>query len=151
MDFKFYIFFLGFKTQVFNFQFLTQPDISFPRFPNFWPEKGYFLVYFNRSIAIGSSRDLMNTRFCDQALPVTTMVSVVKSRIPLNLKNISMPLYTLHEERSTYYNLCMKLYVNDEKINIGCWAHHAGNALARVKRVHAPTDLWDITFCTRWF
>ena len=29
-----------------------------------------------------------------------------------------MLLYTLHEERSTYYNLCMKLYVNDEKINV---------------------------------
>ena len=26
-----------------------------------------------------------------------------------------------------------------------------GNALARVQRVHAPADLWDITFCTRWF
>ena len=25
----------------------------------------------------------------------------------------------------------------------------AGNALARVQRVHAPSDLWDITFCTR--
>jgi hypothetical protein len=25
----------------------------------------------------------------------------------------------------------------------------AGNALARVQRVHAPADLWDITFCTR--
>ena len=24
-----------------------------------------------------------------------------------------------------------------------------GNALARVQRVHAPTDLWDITFCNR--
>ena len=32
------LFFLGFKTQVFNFQFLTRPDISFSRFPNdyFW-------------------------------------------------------------------------------------------------------------------
>ena len=39
---------MGFKTKVFNFQFLTQPNISFSRFPNFWPEKGYFLVYFNR-------------------------------------------------------------------------------------------------------
>ena len=26
-----------------------------------------------------------------------------------------------------------------------------GNALARVQRVHEPADLWDITFCTRWF
>jgi hypothetical protein len=25
----------------------------------------------------------------------------------------------------------------------------AGNALARVQRVHAPADLWDIPFCTR--
>ena len=25
----------------------------------------------------------------------------------------------------------------------------AGNALARVQRVHKPADLWDITFCTR--
>ena len=25
----------------------------------------------------------------------------------------------------------------------------AGNALARVQRVHEPADLWDITFCTR--
>ena len=25
----------------------------------------------------------------------------------------------------------------------------AGNALAWVQRVHAPADLWDITFCTR--
>ena len=24
----------------------------------------------------------------------------------------------------------------------------AGNALARVQRVHKPADLWDITFCT---
>ena len=24
-----------------------------------------------------------------------------------------------------------------------------GNALERVQRVHAPADLWDITFCTR--
>ena len=24
----------------------------------------------------------------------------------------------------------------------------AGNALERVQRVHAPADLWDITFCT---
>ena len=39
---------LGFKNQVFNSQVLTWPDISFSRFPNFWPEKGYFLVYFNR-------------------------------------------------------------------------------------------------------
>ena len=41
-------FFLGFKTHVFNFQFLTQTDISFSRFPNFRPKKGHFLVYFNR-------------------------------------------------------------------------------------------------------
>ena len=27
----------------------------------------------------------------------------------------------------------------------------AGNALVRVQRVHAPADLLDITFCTRWF
>ena len=27
----------------------------------------------------------------------------------------------------------------------------AGNALVRVQRVHEPADLWDITFCTRWF
>ena len=27
----------------------------------------------------------------------------------------------------------------------------SGNALARVQRVHEPADLWDITFCTRWF
>ena len=27
----------------------------------------------------------------------------------------------------------------------------AGNALARVQRVHKPADLWNITFCTRWF
>ena len=26
-----------------------------------------------------------------------------------------------------------------------------GNALAEVQRVHKPADLWDITFCTRWF
>ena len=26
--------------------------------------------------------------------------------------------------------------------------HGAGNASARVQRVHAPTDLWDINFCT---
>ena len=38
---------LGFKTWVFNSQFLTQTDISFARFPNFKPEKGHFLVYFN--------------------------------------------------------------------------------------------------------
>ena len=25
----------------------------------------------------------------------------------------------------------------------------SGNVLARVQRVHAPADLWDITFCTR--
>ena len=25
----------------------------------------------------------------------------------------------------------------------------AGNALARVQRVHTPADLWDTTFCTR--
>ena len=25
------------------------------------------------------------------------------------------------------------------------------NALERVQRVHEPSDLWDITFCTRWF
>ena len=24
-----------------------------------------------------------------------------------------------------------------------------GNALERVQRVHEPTDIWDITFCTR--
>ena len=29
--------------------------------------------------------------------------------------------------------------------------HLSGNALARVQRVHEPADLWDITFCTRWF
>ena len=39
---------LGFKTWVFNSQFLTQTDIAFYRFPNFKPEKGHFLVYFNR-------------------------------------------------------------------------------------------------------
>ena len=27
----------------------------------------------------------------------------------------------------------------------------SGNALERVQRVHEPADLWDITFCTRWF
>ena len=42
------LFFLGFKTQVFNFQFLTRPDILFSSFPHFWTEKGYFLLYFNR-------------------------------------------------------------------------------------------------------
>ena len=39
---------MGCKTQVFKFQFLTRPNISFSRFLNFWPEKGYFLVYFNK-------------------------------------------------------------------------------------------------------
>jgi hypothetical protein len=32
-----------------------------------------------------------------------------------------------------------------------CLFGNSGNALARVQRVHQPTDLWDITFCTRWF
>ena len=41
-------FFLGFKTQVFHIQFLTQTDIPFSRFPNFRPEKGQLLVYFYR-------------------------------------------------------------------------------------------------------
>ena len=27
----------------------------------------------------------------------------------------------------------------------------AENALVRVQRVHEPADLWDVTFCTRWF
>ena len=27
----------------------------------------------------------------------------------------------------------------------------ARNALARVQRLHETADLWDITFCTRWF
>ena len=27
----------------------------------------------------------------------------------------------------------------------------SGNALARVQQVNKPADLWDITFCTRWF
>jgi hypothetical protein len=40
---------LGFKTQVFNSQFLTQTDISFFRISNFKPKNGYFLVYFNKS------------------------------------------------------------------------------------------------------
>jgi hypothetical protein len=30
-------------------------------------------------------------------------------------------------------------------------SEHSGNALARVQQVHAPADLWDITFCTRRF
>ena len=37
------IFFFGFKTQVFNFQFLTRPNISLSRFPNFWPKRAIFL------------------------------------------------------------------------------------------------------------
>ena len=40
--------YLGFKTQVFNFHFLTRPEISFSRFPNFKPKNDNFLVYFNR-------------------------------------------------------------------------------------------------------
>ena len=39
---------LGFKTRVFNSQFLTQTDFSFSRFPNFKPKKDHSLVYFNR-------------------------------------------------------------------------------------------------------
>jgi hypothetical protein len=27
--------------------------------------------------------------------------------------------------------------------------YYAGNALARVQRVHEPADLWDITICTQ--
>jgi hypothetical protein len=34
-------------------------------------------------------------------------------------------------------------------VNTVCTAVLAGNALARVQRVHEPADLWDITFCTR--
>ena len=34
-------------------------------------------------------------------------------------------LYTLHEKRKeeTFF-ICMKLYLNDEKPHVGCWAHH---------------------------
>ena len=39
----------GFKTQVFNSQFLTQTDISFSRFSDLKPGKGHFLDYFKRS------------------------------------------------------------------------------------------------------
>ena len=39
---------LRLETQVFSSQFPTRPDISFFRFPNLWPEKCQFLVYFNK-------------------------------------------------------------------------------------------------------
>ena len=35
--------------------------------------------------------------------------------------------------------------------SFGCTLIIAGNALARVQRVHKPAGLWDITFCTQWF
>jgi hypothetical protein len=45
----------------------------------------------------------------------------------------------------------------NETIGVLIWGSNmvsniqTGNALARVQRVHAPTDLWDIAFSTRWF
>ena len=41
-----------------------------------------------------------------------------------------------------------KVYLNEFVANV-LRDNKAGNALARVQRVHEPADLWDITFCTR--
>ena len=38
-------------------------------------------------------------------------------------------------------------FLSEALLELRCYT--AGNALARVQRVHAPADLWDITFCTR--
>ena len=45
----------------------------------------------------------------------------------------------------------IKIYLCNDSGNKKNRRALAGNALARVQRVHEPTDLWDITFCTRWF
>ena len=44
---------MGFKTQVFNLQVLTQTEFETPPKSQFKPEKGHFLVYFNRACILG--------------------------------------------------------------------------------------------------
>ena len=58
-------------------------------------------------------------------------------------------------------NFCCNDELSSTMSSVGClltdsvlpdsWKLRAGNALERVQRVHEPADLWDITFCTRWF
>ena len=44
------------------------------------------------------------------------------------------------------------LYSPTMQAAVGHWVLlWAVNALERVQRVHEPADLWNITFCTRWF
>ena len=45
----------------------------------------------------------------------------------------------------------IKIYLCNDSGNKKNRRALAGNALARVQRVHEPTDLWDITLCTRCF
>ena len=48
----------------------------------------------------------------------------------------------------TVFRKFIEVFLNRKHMEL--WmALHAGNALARVQRVHKPADLWDITFCTR--
>ena len=46
---------MGFKTQVFNLQVLTQTEFETPPKSQFKPEKGHFLVYFK--MGIGKVKD----------------------------------------------------------------------------------------------
>ena len=45
-------------------------------------------------------------------------------------------------------NTCQKCSLLYEKTCTMYYALLSGNALERVQWVHAPADLWDITFCT---
>ena len=56
-------------------------------------------------------------------------------------------IFTVQYESWYYKELSFEVWILDlTSLNF-----FAGNALARMQRVHAPTDLWDITFCTRRF
>ena len=59
----------------------------------------------------------------------------------------SLFTYTLFSICRWFGNILSSVSLGLFKRSLGT----AGNALARVQRVHKPADLWDITFCTRWF
>ena len=112
-----------------------------------WPLKNWMLVfYWNHSHYLYTLKLDFGKFVYTQRVKLKKCQSKLKNFIYLKLMNLSLlcPVLFLILMKSLRPLLKVMAIPVVEFRN-------SGNALARVQRVHKPADLWDTTFCTRWF
>ena len=145
------------------FALKTKKNVCY-EIPYFLPVLSFQLTLSWRPAVAASQREAQ--LFCNLLFSAfvvaTTSISIEKPRksfelLPLLFRSSRTVSQRSHTDRLDWYfnNWSCSRDFHSQGIHshlVPC--HLARNALARVQqvqRVQEPADLWDITFCTRWF